>query len=371
MQGGGHKPPPCGLFEVLLDSGTEVRMSLNYSLGEEIDDAVLALIRRVGHTDSHSLIREIATTALKLVEDGATRGDLKILNSSMKELRYAFRLFAPFRSYRKVSIFGSARIKPDAPEYRQAQELAAEVVRAGMLVITGAGPGIMEAGNRGAGEGGSFGLAIRLAMEPESNRYIRRPDRLINFKYFFTRKLVFIKESDAVVLFPGGFGTMDECFELLTLLQTGRCDPRPVVLMDPSGHTYWSDWLDVLRRQLSDRGLIEPRDLKLLTHASSVEDAIREIQRFYSNYHSSRYVGDQLLIRLEREPSPGEMQAWAHEFSDMLDDGTITRMDLPEEDQEDPIYSLLFGVGFRFNRRSFARLRELIDRMNEGARQES
>lgn len=339
-------------------------MPLNYTLGEEIDDVVMELIRRVGHTDSPSLIRELATTALKLVEDGASRGDLKIMNSAMKELRYAFRLFAPFRTYRKVSIFGSARIKDGTPEYLQAQETAAAIVSAGMLVITGGGPGIMEAGNRGAGEGGSFGLAIRLAMEPEPNPFIRRPDRLINFKYFFTRKLIFIKESDAFVLFPGGFGTMDECFELLTLLQTGKCDPRPVVLMDPPGHTYWADWLDVLKRQLADRGLIEPRDLRLLTHVTSIEGAVAEIRRFYSNYHSSRYFGDRLLIRLEREPSDADLEAWAGEFADTLSDGAITRMDLPEEDQEDPIYSQLFGVGFKFNRRSFARLRELIDRMN-------
>ena len=205
-------------------------MPLNYSMGEEIDDIVLDLITRVGRSHSPDLIREMATTALKLVQDDATRGDLKIMNSALKEMRYSFRLFAPFRAYRKVSIFGSARIARRRPSTGSREPCRGIRARRDCWSSPAPGPGIMEAGNRGAGDGGSFGLAIRLAMEPEANPYIRRPDRLINFKYFFTRKLIFIKESDAFVLFPGGFGTMDECFELLTLLQTGKCDPRPVVL---------------------------------------------------------------------------------------------------------------------------------------------
>ncbi|MDM7915110.1 MAG: TIGR00730 family Rossman fold protein [Candidatus Eisenbacteria bacterium] len=339
-------------------------MALNYSLGEEIDDAVLDLIHRVGRNHSPHIIREIATTALKLVEDNASRGDLKIINSSLKEMRYAFRLFAPFRAYRKVSIFGSARLMPDSADYRLAETLSAQLVRQGFLAITGAGPGIMEAGNRGAGEGGSFGLGIRLPMEPDSNPFIQRPDRLINFKYFFTRKLIFIKESDAFVLFPGGFGTMDECFELLTLLQTGKCDPRPVVLMDPPGSAYWRDWHHFVRTRLADRGLIDPRDLALLTHTSDAGKAIAEIRSFYSNYHSSRYIGDRLLIRLENEPTDEQLAEWSLRFQDLMTKGGITRTPLPEEDREDPLLKQLHGVQLHFNRRNFARLRELIDALN-------
>jgi uncharacterized protein (TIGR00730 family) len=339
-------------------------MPLNYSMGEEIDDVVLDLIHRVGRTHSPDLIREMATTAFKLVQDDATRGDLKIMNSALKELRYSFRLFAPFRAYRKVSIFGSARINEDASEYRLAQDFAEQIVRAGLLVITGAGPGIMEAGNRGAGDGGSFGLAIRLAMEPEPNPYIRRPDRLINFKYFFTRKLIFIKESDAFVLFPGGFGTMDECFELLTLLQTGKCDPRPVVLLDPAGTGYWEDCLDFLRKRLAGRGLIDPHDLHLLTHTNDVERALAEIRGFYSNYHSSRYVGDRLLIRLETPATDGQLADWGARFDDIIVGGDIRRSDLTPEDLEDPLLQQLHGISLNFNRKSFARLRELIDAIN-------
>jgi uncharacterized protein (TIGR00730 family) len=339
-------------------------MPLNYSMGEEIDDVVLDLISRVGRTHSPDLIREMATTAFKLVQDDATRGDLKIMNSALKELRYAFRLFAPFRAYRKVSIFGSARIAPDAEEYKMAENLAGQIVRAGLLVITGAGPGIMEAGNRGAGDGGSFGLAIRLAMEPETNPYIRRPDRLINFKYFFTRKLVFIKESDAFVLFPGGFGTMDECFELLTLLQTGKCDPRPVVLIDPPGSGYWDDWFDFLDKRLAGRGLIDPRDFHLLTRVSQPERAIEEIRTFYSNYHSSRYVGDKLLMRLDRAATDEQLADWGGRFADIVGDAGIRRSDLTPEDLEDPLLQQLHGISMRFNRKSFARLRELIDAIN-------
>ncbi len=342
-------------------------MSLNYTLGEEIDDVVLDLIRRVGETRSSDLIREIATTAFKLVEERASRGDLKIINSALKEMRYAFRLLAPFRAYRKVSIFGSSRVGPESPEYVQAQSFAADLVRAGYLVITGGGPGIMEAGNRGAGDS-SFGLGIRLPIEPEPNRYIRRPDRLINFKYFFTRKLVFIKESDALVLFPGGFGTMDECFELLTLLQTGKCDPRPVVLIDPEGSGYWSDWLEFLRKRLVVPGLIDHRDLRLLTHTSDTGAAISEIRSFYRNYHSSRYVGERLLIRLVDEPTPGELETWSREFSDIIVDGGISKSEMPPEEREDPLLADLHAISLRFTRKSFARLRELIDALNGGAR---
>lgn len=345
-------------------------MPLNYSLGEEIDDFVLDLIRRVGQTRSPDLIREIATTALKLVEDRASRGDLKIINSALKEMRYAFRLMAPFRAYRKVSIFGSSRVVPESPEYGQAESFAADLVKAGFLVITGAGPGIMEAGNRGAGES-SFGLGIRLPIEPEPNPYVRRPDRLINFKYFFTRKLVFIKESDALVLFPGGFGTMDECFELLTLLQTGKCDPRPVVLIDPEGSEYWTDWLEFLRKRLVVPGLIDPRDLHLLTHTSDPRAAIEEIRRFYSNYHSSRYVGERLLIRLLKEPTAGQIESWSRDFSDIIADGGISRAEMPPEDRDDPLLADLHAISMRFTRKSFARLRELIDVLNEQARMPS
>lgn len=339
-------------------------MPLNYSLGEEIDEAVLALVHRTGFTKDTNLIREIATTAFKLVEDGAIRGDLKILNSTLKELRHSFRLFAPFRSYRKVSIFGSARLGPETEEYRLADRFAEELVQAGFLVITGAGPGIMEAGNRGAGDGGSFGLGIRLPIEPEANPYIRRQDRLINFKYFFTRKLIFIKESDAVALFPGGFGTMDECFELLTLLQTGKSDPRPVVLIDPPDSTFWKDWFGFIRKHQADRGLIDPNDLVFLSHASDTTEAIESIRHFYSNYHSSRYVGERMLIRLEKEPTEEQLGRWSEEFADIIGRGKIVRSELPGEDLEDPLLAPLHGISFHFDRRRTARLRALIDAIN-------
>jgi uncharacterized protein (TIGR00730 family) len=339
-------------------------MPIEYSLGDEIDDSVLALIRRTGFTREPELIRQIATTAFKLVEDGAIRGDLKILNSALKELRHSFRLFAPFRSYRKISIFGSARLAPNTLEYILAEEFAGALVRAGYLVITGAGPGIMEAGNRGAGEGGSFGLGIRLPVEPEANRYIRRQDRLINFKYFFTRKLIFIKESDAVVLFPGGFGTMDECFELLTLLQTGKCDPRPVLLMEPAGSKFWQNWMEFVREQQAARGLIDPEDLVFLTHTNEPEKALNVIGTFYSNYHSSRFVGEELLIRLERAPTDAQLEEWNRRFEDIMTSGEIRRTDLPSEDLEDPLLVQLHGISFRFDRRKTVRLRQLIDCLN-------
>jgi uncharacterized protein (TIGR00730 family) len=343
-------------------------MAIDYSLSDEIDDVVLDLIKRTGFTREPELIRQIATTAFKLVEDGAIRGDLKIVNSALKELRHSFRLFTPFRSYRKISIFGSARLASDTAEYILAEEFAGALVRAGYLVITGAGPGIMEAGNRGAGEGGSFGLGIRLPVEPEANRFIRRQDRLINFKYFFTRKLVFIKESDAVALFPGGFGTMDECFELLTLLQTGKCDPRPVLLMEPAESGFWGNWIDFVREQQAARGLIDPDDLVFLTRVTDPEQAIDEIRSFYSNYNSSRFIGENLLIRLEHPATEGQLVDWNRRFGDITISGGIRRTKLPAEDLEDPLRMQLHGISLRFDRRKTVRLRQLIDCINGRSR---
>ncbi len=329
-----------------------------------VEDRLAALLAMAGDVPSRDLVQEILLSAARLAWEDITRLDLKILNSALRELRHSFRVFAPYRSVRKVVVFGSARTHSESPLYKLAEETARALVRNGMMVITGAGGGVMEAANKGAGPNGGFGLAIRLVFEPEPNPFVRRSDRLIQFKYFFTRKLVFIKESDAFILFPGGFGTNDECFELLTLLQTGKGDPRPVVLLDLPGGTYWDRWIDFARRELADGGYVDPADLSLLTLSRTTEEAMQEIRNFYRIYHSSRFVGDRRMLRLERPLTSDELARLSREFSDIIAEGSLEPCLPPEEERTDPILSQLHTVWFRFDRRQFSRLRLLIDAIN-------
>ncbi|MFN8549556.1 MAG: LOG family protein, partial [Candidatus Eisenbacteria bacterium] len=226
---------------------------------EEAEARANHLLDLVGEIKNREFHYEVLMSAVRLAKDEPDRLDLKILNSAFKELRYSFRLFQRFHGRRKVACFGSARTSPGTELYELAERTARSLVAAKYMVITGAGPGVMEAANKGAGTEEGFGLAIRLPFEPEANRFVRA-DRLINFKYFFTRKLIFIKESDAFILFPGGFGTNDECFELLTLLQTGKADPCPVVLLDEPSGTYWESWMQFVRKELVGRGMIDDED---------------------------------------------------------------------------------------------------------------
>lgn len=331
---------------------------------QDVESGARDLLRNFGESGNQEYHFEILMSALRLARDEPARIDLKIVNSALKELRYSFKLFSAYRGQRKVAVFGSARTAPADDLYRLGEATGALAVEQGMLVITGAGPGVMEAANKGAGPAGGFGLAIRLPFEPEANPFVRRPDRLINFKYFFTRKLIFIKESDAFVLFPGGFGTNDECFELLTLLQTGKCEPRPVVLIDLPGGTYWNTWMEFVKRELVGRGMIDDDDLQLLTLARSPEEALAEIHRFYRVYHSSRFVGDRLMLRLQKELSQTELDQLQAEFPDLISERSLERCPLLEEDAQDPLLANLFPIWFRFDRRRFSRLRVLIDAIN-------
>lgn len=331
---------------------------------EEMDNRISDIMDHLPEGNDRDLLGEILGSVLRLAYDQPARLDMKIVNNALREMRHSFRMFAPHRDRRKISVFGSARTPVGTPLYLKAEETARQAVEQGMMIITGAGGGVMEAANKGAGLEGGFGLGIRLPFEPEANRFVRRPDRLINFKYFFTRKLAFVKESDAFILFPGGFGTNDEAFELLTLLQTGKGDPCPVVLLDVPGGTYWDTWIDFCRRELVEPGYIDPADLDLLTLARSPEDALREIRSFYHVYHSSRYAGDRLMLRLARQLTDGELRTLAGEFSDLLQPGTLEPCSVLDEDRKDPILRLLHPIRFRFDRRRFSRLRQLIDRIN-------
>jgi uncharacterized protein (TIGR00730 family) len=309
-------------------------------------------------------VAEIVDNALKLLRDSTNRGDIKLINRSFKELRYALKVFIPYRDVRKVSIFGSARTPESHGDYQQASAFGKAMAAQGWMVITGAGGGIMAAGHGGAGADPSFGLAIRLPFEQKTNVHIANDPKLINFRYFFTRKLMFLRASHAIVVFPGGFGTMDEGFEVLTLIQTGKSVPAPVVFVDAPGGSFWSVWQDYVHNHLLARGLIGKQDLHLYKVTDNVDAAVAEVTHFYSNYHSIRYTRNEIVIRLQRAPSDAQLQHIRSEFADIKVEGDYrVTSALPVERDEQSLKDLPRLV-FAFNRRDHGRLRQLIDYLN-------
>ncbi|HEX7522321.1 MAG TPA: TIGR00730 family Rossman fold protein [Acidimicrobiia bacterium] len=336
-----------------------------YRTGDaELDQAILALVNQLAPGDNDDLIFELVTSALRLALDHAGRGDLKIANAALKEMRYAFNVFAGYRNQRKVAIFGSARTQPDDPLYDQTRRLAAALAAHDWMVITGAGPGIMEAGVEGAGPENSFGVSIRLPFESVSPQFITDDPKLINFRYFFTRKLEFIKESHGFVLLPGGFGTLDETFELLTLVQTGKSQPAPIVLLDVPGGTYWQGWAEFVRAELEDRGYISGSDLRFVRITDDVAVAVEEVVSFYTNYDSQRFVEGRLVMRMQHTPSDAELAALNVEFADIVARGTIERTGPTKAELADDDHVDRERLAFVFDRRGWSRLRELIDRLN-------
>ena len=326
-------------------------------------DAVAAHAPGHSHTGA-DIVAELMVSALKLHRDDADRGDLKLVNSAVKEMRYSFLIFRNYREVRKVTVFGSARTNPDHPNYRLAAEFASRMAdERGWMVVTGAGPGIMEAANLGAGADDSFGVNIRLPFEAEANPYIHE-SRLINFKYFFTRKLMFMKESDAFALFPGGFGTQDETFELLTLIQTGKSPISPIVLVEAPGTAYWEGWLEFVKGTLMEQGMITPDDLALFTRVDSAESAAEEVGRFYENYHSQRFVGDRLVLRLKQQPTTDQIQQLNDEYAAILSAGSIETTTASDAEIASGDHPELFRLGMQFDRRSLGRLRQMIDTIN-------
>ncbi len=317
---------------------------------------------------ANELIAELHRTVNRLADDGADRGDLKLLSRAMREMRHSLQVFAALRAYRKVTVFGSARSAPDSPSCRQAIAFGREMARSGWMVVTGGGSGIMEAANVGAGQDLSMGINILLPFEQEPNRIVAGRANLVHVKYFFTRKLLFVKEADGVALFPGGFGTLDESFEVLTLVQTGKSRPFPIVLIDEPGGDYWRKWKEFVEDQLLRRGMISPEDLGLFRVTDDASEAAAEILGFYRVFHSMRSVGKELVIRLARPIPEAALARIRAEFGDILSSGTFRLGGrLPDETDEphlDPLPRLIFS----FNRRSFGRLRALVDALNrEGA----
>jgi uncharacterized protein (TIGR00730 family) len=341
--------------------------SRRYDLRDpKLDRALETLVERAqetwGAAEGGEFARQILVTGLRLLKDGADPGDLRLLNNALKELRHSLRVFAPYEHQRKVAVFGSARTQPGSPDWEQARVFAERIVRAGWMVITGAGEGIMAAAQGGAGREASFGVNIRLPFEQEANQVIAGDQKLINFRYFFTRKVMFVKEAHAIALFPGGYGTHDEALEALTLMQTGKGEMLPVVFVDAPGGSYWSDWRQYVVSHMGGQGYISPEDLALFTVTDDVGVAVHEVLKFYSNYHSSRYVADRLVIRLRKPPDGETLEALNTEFKDILTTGAIEVGEALR--QEGGEAEQLPRVFLHFNRRDTGRLRRLIDRLN-------
>lgn len=312
---------------------------------------------------AEQLAQQIRETADKLLRDGASRADLKLVSTAVKELRYSFKVLAPYKAVRKVTVFGSARLPASDPAYQAAVEFGRRMAdECDFMVITGAAAGIMEAAHVGAGRDKSIGINILLPFEQHANPIIDGDRKLMHLKYFFTRKLLFVKESDAIALFPGGFGTQDEAFEALTLVQTGKSHLFPIVMVDAPGGDYWLRWQAYITDVFVARQLISPEDVSLYKVTNSVDEAVEEIRRFYRVYHSMRYVRDDLVLRLLHPLTPEVLERVRQSYSDFVVTGTFEQSDvLPEEGAEFPE---LTRLRFHFNRRSMGRLRQLIDFIN-------
>lgn len=339
-------------------------VALPSDLPSSVQADLAVVFEQLPHLEHGKLIRQVLETILRMMGREADRLDWKILNSALLDMEQGFQIFYPYRHTRKITIFGSARTGAISPDYQLAEKFARQVTELGFMVMTGAGGGIMEAGNAGAGPEQSFGLNIQLPFEQGANPVMAGDPKLINFKYFFTRKLFFLRESDALVLFPGGFGTQDEAFESLTLIQTGKADPMPIVMVDHPGGDYWQGWDHYIRKHLLSRGLISPDDPSLYTITDNVDDACHAISSFYRVYHSCRYTSDRLIIRLKSDLPNGAVDLLNQEFGDILAKGKIEKSAaLPEEQKDETI--ALPRLIMHFNNRDFGKLHQFIWRLND------
>ncbi|OGW83606.1 MAG: Rossman fold protein, TIGR00730 family [Omnitrophica bacterium RIFCSPLOWO2_01_FULL_45_10] len=341
------------------------KISKEYEIGDEaIDSAISELAKKISSPENERLLREILTTAVKLGRESNDKGDLKLVNNALKELRHSFRIFAPYRDVKKVIIFGSARSKKTSAEYKMAEEFTKKLTQKGYMIVTGGGSGVMEAGNKGAEAGKEFALNIRLPFEQKPNPYIDEKDKIINFKYFFIRKLIFVKETDATALFPGGFGTHDEGFEMLTLIQTGKSKPRPIVLMEPKGSAYWDAWKRYVTEHLLKNSFIAKEDLNLFHIAETADEAIKFIEDFYRVYNSIRYVSGLTVMRLNKEISEKTMRLINKEFKDILASGKIRRSPPTNKEIEERECLNLPRIVMNFNMCNYGRLCEMIHVIN-------
>ncbi|MBR8834151.1 MAG: LOG family protein [Stigonema ocellatum SAG 48.90 = DSM 106950] len=336
----------------------------SFDTSESLQADLAELINRLPTLKNRQFIHQALATIVRLAQSEIERLDWKILSATLTDLEQGFQLFYAYRHVRKVTIFGSARLSPKTPEYLMALEFARRVTQLGFMVMTGGGSGIMQAGHEGAGRENSFGLNIQLPFEQNANPVIEGDPKLIHFKYFFTRKLFLVKESDAIALFPGGFGTQDEAFECMTLSQTGKFGPVPVVLIDPPGGDYWRSWNEYINKQLVQKGLVSPEDPHLYTVTDNLDVACNVITGFYQVYHSSRYVGDRLVIRLKSDLSEAKVEQLNADFSDILVTGRIEKSQaLPQEAQDETVE--LPRLILYFNQKDLGRLYQMIAAINQ------
>ncbi|MEH2274392.1 MAG: LOG family protein [Nostoc sp.] len=337
--------------------------SASFDTSESLQADIAELIARLPTLKNRQLIQQALATIVRLADTEIERLDWKILSAALIDMERGFQLFYNYRHVRKITVFGSARLAQDTPEYQMALKFARAVSQLGFMVMTGGGGGIMQAGHEGAGRENSFGLNIQLPFEQLANPFIEGDPKLINFKYFFTRKLFLLKESDAIALFPGGFGTQDEAFECMTLSQNGRFGPVPLVLIDRPGGDYWWSWSEYINKQLVQNGLVSPEDPSLYTVTDDLDVACDVITRFYQVYHSCRYVGNKLVIRLKTDISDAQVEQLNANFSQIIVQGRIEKSQaLPQEAQDETVG--LPRLILYFNQRDLGRLYQMIATIN-------
>jgi uncharacterized protein (TIGR00730 family) len=329
-----------------------------------LNEAADRILAETGVVANRSLIRRILRTGIQLGEDGTDRLNLKIASAALAEMRDAFRLFQPFAGVPKVTVFGSARTKQDDPLYSQARSVAEELARRGWMVVTGAGPGIMQAAAEGAGEKMALGVSIRLPFEEKPSAVLADETHSVEMKYFFTRKLMLVKESTGFICLPGGFGTMDEMFELLTLQQTGKAEPVPIVLLDEPGGTFWRSLERFIVDALIPAGVISPDDFERVLVTDSAEDAVAEVTGFWRNYDSLRWVDDVLILRLKHRPTDAEIDALNEQFASIVATGRIERVDAQPVEVSDHDRVDLPRIALHLGQREVGGLYRLIDAIN-------
>lgn len=330
----------------------------------DVDARLDEVVQKICGKHDVAVVRRLLGAALNAAAGNIDEHDLEMMSRTLDEMLAADKMFMPFRNVRKITCFGSARIKENEPAYQQAYLFAQMAAKQGYMVITGGGPGIMQACNEGATEHFSFGLNIALPYEQHANHVVDGSDKMMNFYYFYTRKLNFLKQTDALVAFPGGFGTMDEIYECITLMQTGKSTLFPIVLLDPPGETFWGRWVHFIRKELLEAGLISPEDMSLLYVSKSPEDALAVIERFYSCFHSYYFSGELLSIRTMHELSTKTLDWIRETFSDLIPNDDMEQLAGDEHDPE-PMLVNLPRLRFTLRRGRYARLRELIDAIND------
>jgi uncharacterized protein (TIGR00730 family) len=331
-----------------------------------IDEIIKQLMETAEGIQRPKYVRELIIASLKAGQEDDKSADLKLMNTTLKEMRFTSKVFGPYHNVRKVTVFGSARTQPGDPLYEMAKLFGKKLADKGYMVITGGGEGIMQAVNEGAGSENSFGVNIRLPFEEKPNSFMEGNPRSITYKYFFNRKVAFLKEADAVALFPGGFGTLDEAMETLALLQTGKHNPMPLVLVDNLECSYWSHMVKLFAEELLARNYIHTSDFALFERVCSVDDAVEKIHHFYCRYHSIRYVHGQLVIRLTSQLNPYDIGKLIDQFHDiLLPGGSIAASEALEAEMDDADFIHLPRLVIDFNRRYFGRLRNLIDAIND------